>query len=419
MSEDSSSPAYAVQLRRLYAKATKTFAALPPDASPGTKAERRAIHEETNQIFKDIAQMLELPDDSESNEDETLVADEPEPPQDAPADPVEARAATIIPPPGTCGSRFLNAEDFRASLSAKAIGKRDELEDAAFRRLFAGYTDSEDNWVRILPQLIISGQRSVQAAALEPLLRARTPWGTLCEESIANDSIEDPCTRLLKTHKELALKAEMDNSVFFVDYVLRQIQILKFVILWTAHDDQRKWKTDYLNAAFELDFRQLHEERNRAPVDSQLRADKTVTLKTQMARYKKDYARVIKQRRDVLALYRKFGPGIFLDMYWDTVNPEGPSVSVKRSTTFGKLCEYVCSHLPYSPPPYENCELPMITHADNADSLYNILHILTDSTTVPEFVANFMRENPPDINNENWRWGRAVRASSDDEDEDE
>jgi hypothetical protein len=55
----------------------------------------------------------------------------------------------------------------------------------------------------------------------------------------------------------LSIKDRLDRGVFFVDFVLRQIEILKFIWAWMQRDEDKKWKSLYMEAAFHFDCTDL------------------------------------------------------------------------------------------------------------------------------------------------------------------
>ncbi|KAJ7629714.1 hypothetical protein DFH06DRAFT_1225232 [Mycena polygramma] len=385
----SSSPSYSALLRQLKAK-VDNLQPLSPTASPGTVAQRRADYRLGQQIFSTIETIMKEgeDDDEEEDTDTNSTGGNKDGDAEPDVDPIAKRAENVMPEAGTLDD-FLEAPDFLLLLLNGRSSQHKASEDAGFRSLFSGYADTQAEWTK----------------ALEPLLVARLDWESVCDRSVQNDSKADMCERLLETHKDLALKPSLDRGVFFVDYVLRQVEVLKFAILWDENDDQKRWKMDYMEAAFRADFAELYGKWERARSRSQLKADLEQEIHKEEKRWKKDFGRVVKQRRTLLMLYRKFGPGIFLDEICETVGPRGPSKPVKRSVQFVKVAEYICANLPNMPHPNEELPLPMSTHVWNADSLYRILQILSGSDVVPVHVQNFLRAHPPDDCDEEWKWG--------------
>jgi hypothetical protein len=94
-----------------------------------------------------------------------------------------------------------------------------------------------------------------------------------------------------------------------------------------------------------------------------------------------------------------------LDELWNTVGEQGPSKPVKRSTTFLDVSEYICEHLPTIPGIEEEQPISVLTHQENADSLYRILSILTGSAEVSEHVRAFLVKHPPKDYGVYWKWG--------------
>ncbi|KAJ7493390.1 hypothetical protein B0H11DRAFT_2228166 [Mycena galericulata] len=232
MSDDapSSSPAYSALLKTLLAK-TKKITPLSPSASPGTKKQRA----EDYQTLAEISSIIES-----NRKQEQAAADDDEPP----VDPVLSRFKAIVPVT-PFNVPVLSAADFRDLLLSPPPNKSSDLEDAAFRRLFAGFSDTQEAWVD----------------ALQHLLVERRSWVTLCERSSSNDSLKNVDQQLINS---LSLQPALDKGVQFVDYVLRTIELLKFIRLWTSRDEERKWKSTYLDNACRNDNEPLYLERDAA-----------------------------------------------------------------------------------------------------------------------------------------------------------
>ncbi|KAJ7825533.1 hypothetical protein B0H13DRAFT_2442315 [Mycena leptocephala] len=310
---------------------------LPPSASPGTIGRRRAEYAMTKEILGELQKKMEEmepEDDSETEKDTT------------PKDPVLARFEAVVPDP-TDMPALRTADEFKKLLLDKQRHSAIDAEDTGFRRLFVGYEDADENWGLSWILTLDFWQRTMQV---------------------------------------LSIKDGLDRSVFFVDFVLRQIEILKFIWTWTARDDDKKWKTLYLQAAFQIDFENLHRQHASARAGSQEKAEIQDEIDSAFKKFKKDHANVIKERKNLALLYDHFGPGIFLDQVWDTVG-----------------ASHICANLP----DWDGMPLPLpaSTYSPNANSLYRILYILTGSDVVPEYVTAFIQMHPPKEYGEDWTWG--------------
>ncbi|KAJ6453648.1 hypothetical protein C8R47DRAFT_1228949 [Mycena vitilis] len=272
-----------------------------------------------------------------------------------------------VVPAATGDQEFLYAKDFLALL-------------------FVGFQDSNEAW----------------RAVLEPLTIVRKDWKQTCEQSVADDEGLEQEARLLAAHKLLAQKHGMDQGVFFVDFVLRQIEILKFICTWVAPDSQKGWKTRYLNAAFEHDYADLVSGAAKEGAGSQAKAESDTKVEKARAKFRKDHGKAILERKNLALLYQKFGPGIFLDRVWDTVG-DSASLPTKRSTIFHKLTAKICTNLPQ----FEDAPVPLptTTYAVNADSLYRILRILTGGDEVSQYICEYIRKNPPEEYGLDFTWG--------------
>ncbi|KAF8192735.1 hypothetical protein K438DRAFT_1935000 [Mycena galopus ATCC 62051] len=360
---------------------------LLPSASPGTVLQRNEDNILSRKVASDLRQMLKSEaDDALSNEEDDDEGSDNEDPSDALMKAVVSRATAILPKVGSEGPGYLTAADFENLLLDKPAGAQSDIEDAALRRLFAGFASSERAW----------------DAHVGPLLENRLGWDAMCERAQDNAEISDEKQRLLATHTDLARQPEVRRGVSFVDFVLRTIEVLKSAITWK--NCTKKWKTTYLKAAFQTDYHGLCRQYDSAPAGSQTKADAKTAMEKEFQRYKKRYGEAMRQRLDLLGLYRQFGPGILLDMTWDIIGEGGPSRPIKRSGPFPKLCKYICANLPPCPDDPDG-RFPVKTFVWNGDSLYRILRLLTGSSVVSDHVAAFLCQHPPEDSDTDWTWG--------------
>ncbi|KAJ7668878.1 hypothetical protein B0H17DRAFT_1209851 [Mycena rosella] len=401
---DNGSPSYSAALKSLLSKA-KRVKPLTPSASPRTQSERQEEHRMTRQVLDAVSAHMDATrkteeESRESSRDLSVGSINPEArerereqePEEEEPDPVTSRFKSVVPEPPYIPSP-LKATDFCKVLLDNAPTKATEREDNAFIRLFTGYEDTEAAWVK----------------ELEPLVVARQSWTDTCTASIANDQVEDLNEKLLVTHKLLASKPGLDRGVFFVDYVLRCIATLKFIWVWIERGEDRNWKTTYLDRACRHDNARLYDQRDEAPAGSQLRKGLDGQIKKAEQRFRSDHSRAILERKILALLYEHFGPGIFLDETWDAIG-DSASKAAKRSVTFHKLSQQICTKLPTYPEVTEQTQdlpYPVLTYEQNADSLYRILRILSGSETVPDYVQAFMEAHPPKQYGMEWNWGYA------------
>ncbi|KAJ7918308.1 hypothetical protein B0H13DRAFT_2321475 [Mycena leptocephala] len=388
MSEDGrSSPGYSVLLTRLLDKA-KQLQPLSPSASPGTISRRKNDYALSHKILEEVQTIIENAHKAE----ELAELQEPQNPSEDSEEeseedknPMTARCSAVLPVTPHLPAP-LKALDFRRLLLDNAPRHGAAAEDDALRRVFAGFEDTKEGWVEALEQLLVD----------------RKDWVDICQRSTDNDREPRLDQRLLVTHKLLSLQPALDQGVFFVDFVLRTIDILKFIWNWVNLSKKKKWKTEYLDAAFQHDFSELHHKRDIAPAGSQQRCDLDKEIKDSCKKWRRNHGHAIKERKNLALMYHNFGPAVFLDRFWDTVGSSA-SIPTRRSVHFHQICEHITANLP-------NCEadvpLPstILTYQRNFESLYRILEILTGSDDVPEYVRTFVEENPPEEHGVEWRW---------------
>ncbi|KAJ7641262.1 hypothetical protein FB45DRAFT_1000020 [Roridomyces roridus] len=371
------SPSFSSTLKTL---STMLFEPLTPSASPRTRNQRAVdynLFQRLSTTIKTIRAQETVIDTGSDDDEEEVV-----PKKSAPD--VETRASSLIPvPPYT--SPTMDAQDFRRLLlHPQKFQNAAERENSGVQRLFGPHSDTPDAWTD----------------ALTDLLTERLSWHDLCRQP--DDADAEPEERLLTVFKLTLLKRlsnapNLDKAVFFVDYVIRTIDVLKFVHLWKSHHSDKSWKTRYLNAACRHEHAELHARRNACPAGSPDRLELDADLTKAEKKFHNQHSRLLKRRKEVAKLYQHFGPGVLLDPTWDTINADGSPIT--RSPLFPKLVDYVCDNIPDSDLD-ENFKMPYPaagTYLPNADSLYHILWNLTGSTVVSEYVKDYIEENPPNV----------------------
>ncbi|KAJ7437134.1 hypothetical protein B0H11DRAFT_2294558 [Mycena galericulata] len=332
MSDDapSSSPAYSALLKTLLAK-TKKITPLSPSASPGTKKKRA----EDYQTVAEISSIIES-----NRKQEQAAADEP-----------KSRPSTL--------SSLDSKLSFLLNLSTFPCSPLVTFKTFSSPRPLTSLPNEK------MPPFVASLQDSS--------IRKKHGHGRPLSTSLSPTQLEQ---------QSLSLQPALDKGVQFVDYVLRTIELLKFIRLWTSRDEDRKWKSTYLDNACRIDNEPLYLEREAASPGTPARA----ALDSQI---------------------EQLGPGLFLDPTWDAVGVSA-SKAPKRSTKFYALSTYLCDHLPEveiadssgSTLPY-----PVTTYTQNADSLYRVLWILSGSREVPDYVQQFLTDFPPKEYDRVWNWG--------------
>lgn len=105
----------------------------------------------------------------------------------------------------------------------------------------------------------------------------------------------------------LAEQAHTDESSDFVGYVLRTIQVLKFVIAWTSLDNEiggKSWKTEYIEAACMHTNADLYRQRNLVGEGTVRYKELDKKVKKILKAFRKEHAGIIAARKDLLLLYR-------------------------------------------------------------------------------------------------------------------
>ncbi|KAJ6497599.1 hypothetical protein C8R45DRAFT_983538 [Mycena sanguinolenta] len=366
---------------------------LAADSSPRKIAKRHSDLASMSEKWAQVQQLLDVPShphpaplpQSQNSENPGQADNAPAPQPPAKETTVERtqrligeRIQRILPDEDVGPEDYLDATDFEVQLTQElSMATAADKEDDGLRRLIRGHADTPDQW----------------EDALHHLSEGRASWDTACAQSIANNAISNDTQRLLAVHKEWCERRDLDRAVFYVDYVVRQVDVIYFMTVWESHDSDQEWKTKFFEQAFRLDRPKLYASIQETTAGSRARNLLEKSLQTDLTRYKRDYGRAIAQRKTILRLYRMFGPGVFLDTLWETIGPNGPSQPVKRSTEFTKLVRHLCNVMPNSP--QKSCLLPVSRYEWTADSLYRVLEILTGSTVVSEYVREFMVQHPP------------------------
>jgi hypothetical protein len=105
--------------------------------------------------------------------------------------------------------------------------------------------------------------------------------------------------------QDLSQRPILDRGVYFVDYVLRQVEVLKFAITWDGHDSDKKWKTTYLDNTFKFDHQDLYRRAEEAGVGSSEKVELQRQIVQELKKYRKEFSRATKQKKVLLALYHK------------------------------------------------------------------------------------------------------------------
>lgn len=97
----------------------------------------------------------------------------------------------------------------------------------------------------------------------------------------------------------------------WISYVLRAIEMVKFMKRWVALDDSHSGKdikTKYIRGAFEHDNAPLFADRENLPLESKRRATADRKIAEALKAYSKKHTEIIEARRLLYLVYRKVRP---------------------------------------------------------------------------------------------------------------
>ncbi|KAF8911735.1 hypothetical protein CPB85DRAFT_644621 [Mucidula mucida] len=275
---------------------------------------------------------------------------------------------------------YIHVEEFVLALTSP-VERGTKGENAALRRLLQGFSDEEKNW------------RSV----LDPLAVSCDAWINRCQKHRLNNVLPDQDQQLLYYEKTIYQQATGAQVVQYIDHVIHLVETLKFIARWNKRENDqgtKKWKTTLIRDSFCASSPQNDELWTTL---SKKPKNQCQALKSAMKTFSSDHARRITTYNNLANVYKMFGPGIFLDLFWA---PETP-----KSKTFRPFLEYLRQNMPVS----ENLKLSVYNYGRSADSLYCILEVLA-GTEIAIFVQDFMKEYPPYLprGSPEFTWGRDV-----------
>ncbi|KAJ7274173.1 hypothetical protein C8J57DRAFT_1225042 [Mycena rebaudengoi] len=294
------------------------------------------------------------------------------------ADPALEYAVYLLKPGG--GHYYARrATDLAEFLSSRETGPAQTREDAALVRLYHCYWDTPANWI----------------AAMRPLRAEQAAGGLSPNEDDARDG-EDVHQAMFRMHKACLFSSRQctgtgkkKKAFILGTHIVRMMETLLLVREWESPSLSKGSKTAYVNLAFE------HEQPEHDAAITALTHD-PVALK---ASGRAEGGRLEQIPENSRCAYARpaqygddyqFGPGIFLDPIWDTLDPETGKART-RSATFYQDWGMV--------------EMGMMSYSGNCDSLFRVLTQL-GLRDVAEAAEKFMTDHPPNIVPEiDFPWG--------------
>ncbi|KAF9012998.1 hypothetical protein BDZ89DRAFT_1046841 [Hymenopellis radicata] len=288
------------------------------------------------------------------------------------------------------GQRSLPASQFNIDIQEypKALGNA-ALEDLAFTTLMRTYLDKPEKWKKRLDELV------AQQAPFVGLAKQRY-------EIEPDEDVEDAIVEISRNIEKHNLNTA---SNAWVAHVLTSVQVLLYTIAWTSKKGKgsTKWKDAILNKLFNRAHPDFIANLKTNPGDAAVESERKAAFKT----FKNQHDKELQSRKLFLTLYRRFGPGVFLDRYFDPCfKTRGGPVHTKAYAELVHLAVEDETHTVVADEAeYSRTEWNL---SWSADTLHRALSALA-GLEVANSVSNFMTAHPPIVpEGYEYGWGRMV-----------
>ena len=134
---------------------------------------------------------------------------------------------------------LVSVRDIKEVITGQNLGNQEQQEQDALARLLTGYEDTTAGDV---------------AAAFAEHATERRPWTQICVAATQRHRQHNITEWLISIDKALEQAAASDRIEHYMQYVIRAIENLRFIIHWNTQTRLRggkRWKVDYRDRLFE------------------------------------------------------------------------------------------------------------------------------------------------------------------------